>query len=71
MLFFCYHHFYKDADSMLIVVTEKENVKSLVEKITAIRGKNIPFFRPKRALLTTEASLVYSKTLPLKPLCIV
>jgi hypothetical protein len=56
---------------MLIVVTEKENVKSLVEKITAIRGKNIPFFRPKRALLTTEASLVYSKTLPLKPLCIV
>lgn len=36
----------------------EENVKSLVEKITAIRGKNIPFFRPKRALLTTEASLV-------------
>ncbi|KAG0618391.1 hypothetical protein M758_4G060000 [Ceratodon purpureus] len=54
---------YAIADTMMTRVqggadAGEENVKSLVEKITAIRGKNIPFFRPKRTLLTTEASLV-------------
>lgn len=40
------------------LVPGEVNVETLLEKITVIRGKNIPFFRPKRALLTTEASLV-------------
>ena len=63
----------KYVDSMLIMLKGEENVKSLVEKITTIRGKNIPFFRPKRTLLTTEASLVFSKTFLsfFKPFCII
>lgn len=47
----------------LITATGEPEVRSLVEKITAIRGKNIPFFRPKRTLLTTEATLVLSPSL--------
>lgn len=44
----------------------KASVNSLIEQITQIRGRNIPFFRPKSALLTTEACLVLFLT-PLLP----